>query len=352
MFCVVSLLIMVYKNLQSLLPSQAGSAPVDRKTICTIDLLWIFRVAWCIICWVLCCPCSVMWKLGCTVMRVGKQGADMAAAALGDIRVIGQSGPMDWKKGLTDNRLTANADGGEGGGIMYQLWANISTTDNVSYGLFLKKPTPEKCTISVKWEPSTVTQSTSELVCDGKKRGIGYNSSCGNRLLEMEGLYDAIGLVEDTYSNDPMGPNSLSAYHAPPVKKVTAIFGINLNTEVSGVYKRSPSVRISMSSTRHKVQQMFVLDKDARLSKKGHSKHLCIDGGVIYETKNTPQDIIGGGTEKKSGDGTVAYWSLQHVRKWQGACDVIVHEIDGAEHRAILNDKKFHSILLELLGCR
>ena len=85
MFCVVSLLIMMYKNLHSLLPLQTGSAPVDRKTICTIDLLWIFRVAWCIICWVLCCPCSVMWKLGCTVMKKGKQGADMAAAALGDV---------------------------------------------------------------------------------------------------------------------------------------------------------------------------------------------------------------------------------------------------------------------------
>ena len=29
---------------------------------------------------------------------------------------------------------------------------------------------------------------------------------------------------------------------------------------------------------------------------------------------------------------------------------MVIHEIDGAEHRAILNDKRFHSILLDLLG--
>ena len=29
---------------------------------------------------------------------------------------------------------------------------------------------------------------------------------------------------------------------------------------------------------------------------------------------------------------------------------MVIHEIDGAEHRAILNDKRFHNILLDLLG--
>ena len=142
-----------------------------------------------------------------------------------------------------------------------------------------------------------------------------------------------------------------SSHYLNPIKTVTAIYGINLDTEVAGVYKRNPSVRISLSNKHHTVQQMFVLDKEAMLNKTGSTTH-TIDNGTIYETKKTPQKIIGGGTEKKSGDGTVSYWSLQHCKTWQGQCDLTVHEIENAEHRAILNDKKFHALLLQVLGCR
>ena len=335
----------------------SGSAPIDRKGLCDFDLLWIFRLVWCIICWVFCCPCSVVWKLGGTFMRGAKKGADLTAAMLGDIRVIGQSGMVDWKKGAIDKRLMAEADNGEEGGRMYKLWAKIQSTDKVKYGLFLTKDKPESCTISVKWEPSTVTPSVSPMVCHNiyknakQHKDVQYNSVESKNLIQMEGLTDALQLTNETYGNDPLGPNSLSSYHPPPIKKVTAIYGINLNTEVAGVYKRNPSIRISLSNKHHTIQQMFILDKEAMLNKNGSITH-TIDKGTIYETKKTPQKIIGGGTEKKSGDGTVSYWSLQHCKTWQGQCDLTVHEIENAEHRAILNDKKFHALLLKVLDCR
>lgn len=134
----------------------------------------------------------------------------------------------------------------------------------------------------------------------------------------VPGLATSLRLVDETYkANDPIGPLSLSSWQAPPVKNVVAIYGINVPTEVCGVYRRNPAgVRISAAAL--SLEQLFVLDKEAKLSKRGSESHVMKDG-VILETKDTPQDIIGssgggGGVQKKSGDGTVAYWSLQHCR--------------------------------------
>jgi len=141
----------------------------------------------------------------------------------------------------------------------------------------------------------------------------------------------------------------------PPIKKVTAIYGVNLPTEVGCAYRRSPSVGISMSRERHTLDQLFMLDKEARLTKDSSNTHV-IKNGLISETNKTPQKVkrVGHANEThwKSGDGTVPYQSLQHCRAWEGSCDVTVHEIDSAEHRGILGDARFHKILLELLGCR
>jgi len=198
------------------------------------------------------------------------------------------------------------------------------------------------------------------LVCqkvavrDHRKGDVSYSSTTGTDLIRMEGLATSLRLVNETYkANDPIGPLSLSSWQAPPVKNVVAIYGINLPTEVCGVYRRNPA-GVQISSAALSLEQLFVLDKDAKLSKRGRESHV-IEDGVILETKNTPQDIIDrsccgdGGVQKKSGDGTVAYWSLQHCRAWEGECNVTVHEIDGAPHREILNDGRFHALLLKLL---
>jgi hypothetical protein len=54
--------------------------------------------------------------------------------------------------------------------------------------------------------------------------------------------------------------------------------------------------------------------------------------------------------------GTVPYWSLQQSQEWakksieENSNDKIeIKEIDGAEHRAILSDERFHKILLNFL---
>lgn len=105
------------------------------------------------------------------------------------------------------------------------------------------------------------------------------------------------------------------------------------------------------------LEPTFILEENAKLDS-SFSKTHTIRKGLILETSKSPQITTSeDGTqvvEFKSGDGSVPYWSLQHCRMWQGQgpakCDVTVHEIDSVEHRAILNDSRFHNILIELLG--
>jgi hypothetical protein len=126
---------------------------------------------------------------------------------------------------------------------------------------------------------------------------------------------------------------------------VKAIYGINLPTEVGACYKRRKAV---MTGT-DKVRSLFILDKDARLnSEEGY----ILEDGVLKETKDTRQLLKGvrSGDETyvcRSGDGTVPYWSLQHVRTWEKECQVSIDELEGADHREILADTRFHEILID-----
>ena len=64
------------------------------------------------------------------------------------------------------------------------------------------------------------------------------------------------------------------------------------------------------------------------------------------ETKSAKQASLNG--ESRSGDGTVPYYSLQHLKTWNGdSCNVSVEELEGAEHREIFADARFHKILVD-----
>ena len=48
-----------------------------------------------------------------------------------------------------------------------------------------------------------------------------------------------------------------------------------------------------------------------------------------------------------SGDGTVPYWSLAHVKTWQSEkCEVTVQELEKSEHRNILVDSRMYEAVL------
>ena len=68
-----------------------------------------------------------------------------------------------------------------------------------------------------------------------------------------------------------------------------------------------------------------------------------VSNGLISETPETKQNS----GKSICGDGTVPYWSLHHVKEWESqVSEVSIFEIDGAEHREILADPRFHNEVL------
>jgi len=173
-----------------------------------------------------------------------------------------------------------------------------------------------------------------------------YKPVSGNAIIQAEGLETTLNLIENEYERDDLGPRTFSATDAPPVKKVTAVYGINIPTQVSTVCCRRPISRSGSGST---VSTEFILDKSSCLAGLQRSGYVN-DEGKIMETNETLQrDLLTGEDIHRSGDGSVPYYSLQQCQFWKkdGSCDVHIEEIDGAEHRAILADERFHSFLLD-----
>ena len=336
--------------------SGAGKKPrKQRRGVYHCDIFWPCRFAFCLMKWILFLPCAIVLKILRLLARGADRGIEVTAGAVGSCRAIGKSSRVNWGKGLVASSKAASNDGGESGGVDSELKFQVLPTDREGQGFFFEVPSPQECVLKVKWRPhpSLLERKPFERVTY-KKTTIHqfYPASTGD-MLATEGLHNAAKLLRDS-GTDPVDSRGLSSWHPPPIQKVVAIYGINLPTEVSGVYQRKQRVRLSCSTRKDLcVRQLIVLDKNAILK---NLDGYTIEGGIISETKSASQTIVpSNGTAKKSGDGTVPYWSLQHCRTWQGEgvkkCDVKVYEIEGAEHRAILNEAKFHKILLEVLGC-
>lgn len=173
-------------------------------------------------------------------------------------------------------------------------------------------------------------------------KDVQYEPVNGVQLFRSEFIIRHRTLMHNYYENDELGPRTLSAKEAPPVKNVKAVYGIDLPTEVAAVYRRRTLVQ-----EKNKRKCVHELDPDARLDRRHTS--FQIKHGSIMETDHTPQIVHGQtGTVQRSGDGTVPYFSLQQCRQWQSeTCQVQVHELPHAEHRDILGDERFLEILVD-----
>mmetsp|Transcript_20106 Transcript_20106/g.43494 ORF Transcript_20106/g.43494 Transcript_20106/m.43494 type:complete len:786 (-) Transcript_20106:3922-6279(-) len=174
-----------------------------------------------------------------------------------------------------------------------------------------------------------------------KKGNQEYTAGVYNpvELLKMEGLKETVDLWGSKYYENETCATSTP----PPVKNVFAIYGINMKTEVGSAYRR-----VNRKLSRGELQSAYALDENTQLDKDIlQQRGLKMKGGLIFETPKTPQKcVVTGTTVIKSGDGTVPYKSLQHVKTWSNACNVRVEEMEGVEHRAILDNKDFHTLLL------
>jgi len=183
-----------------------------------------------------------------------------------------------------------------------------------------------------------------------------YETWTGYDLLYHDGFCNPIWkLLKDYYENDPLGPTKRSALDAPPVKRVRSIYGINLDTEVSAVYRHRPVVIVGddKADSRYVVDESarFPDEQDGSVQSNYWAKHNLSDykmnKGRIFETPQTLQNVPGRRQQRRvCGDGTVPYWNLIHCLSWKDIVpDLTIDELEKAEHRGILADKRFHALL-------
>jgi len=130
-------------------------------------------------------------------------------------------------------------------------------------------------------------------------------------------------------------------FQPPPIDNLWVIYGVNLPTEVSYFFKPSKAKRkrLQLDSAADK----FTYQKIAFINPRG----LKITDGVAFEMRNTYQPNA---RTHRSGDGTVPYVSLNFPATWRESKDapkdIKIVEVEGAEHREMLNNEAvFYHIL-------
>jgi len=131
----------------------------------------------------------------------------------------------------------------------------------------------------------------------------------------------------------------------PPVGKLWAIYGVNLETEVTYYYKiKNDNFALDVRA-----------DKSSGVVSDFNPASLKIKGGVGYETPETEQ-VTG---QHICGDGTVPYASLNYARVWKemgekGEADIEVQitEINKAEHRQMMKDVNVLNSIIDVVCCK
>lgn len=318
-------------------------------TLCCV----IWTPICCIIRWITCCCiCDylyrlVRWILCGILIRGVALSADAITSGAGGGANLAFSNPMS---------------------IPHEVWSGKTVTRNIPlyhkddydayerimcclyYG---KDPRIATLQVQFRWIPYNKERSVRSIcspVCEPdlshpatlkimRSKTEHYQEFAGHDILEREGLDDTLRLIQHVYDGDFIGPRTGSSVVAPPVKRIHAIYGINVTTEVGGVYRRK-----DRCLNDNELKNLYKLDVKASISNK--SSGYMLQNGLLYETKNTEQSVADG--RKVCGDGTVPYWSLQHCKTWKSAGkDVSVLELENAEHREILADHRFHKALLD-----
>jgi len=137
------------------------------------------------------------------------------------------------------------------------------------------------------------------------------------------------GLVDDTV--------------APPVDKVTAIYGVNQLTPRC-VFVKHHDMYIT-GGMQDGLKPPITLDDDADF------EGLKVIGGVGFETHDLLQKRPDSGEEVYlSGDGTVNYQSLRWAGTWRNQCEVEIYELPGCDHRGASSDARMLGALRKILG--
>ena len=273
------------------------------------------KAATCIICcpfkYILCLPCTLISSCVSLTKDVALAGADEFAELLGKGTNLAVARPSRLSDVVTANsavhrQFTLRHVRGSGGWLQSQRTAKIH--------------------LDITWRaPRNIQEEeSSDLIKHKSKRGVGYMPLSARELMQREGMTPAFR-VWDEMAQDPLSPRTTGP---PPKVNMKAIYGVGLRTEVGAVFRKK--ARVIHNNNQEKIEVLHELDTAARIAK-GVDANISIEGGKVMSL----------------GDGTVPHWSLQHAETFQETCSVSLEEIDGAEHREILADSRFHKILIE-----
>jgi len=174
-----------------------------------------------------------------------------------------------------------------------------------------------------------------------------YNYLSGNQMFDKSLVKEKFNkMVKERYEDDPLGPKTKSSLDCPPVKRVRAIYGINLKTEVCTVFRRRPYFVIGDDQA----DSRFIVDSETQVGDDAILNNYDFEGGKFYETEKTVQKTINDDGEEIEravcGDGTVPYWNLVHSKTWKPDLEELtVDEVVGGEHRTILSHPTFQELL-------
>lgn len=131
----------------------------------------------------------------------------------------------------------------------------------------------------------------------------------------------------------------------PPVDRLYAIYGVNLETEIGYVFKRDAAGCIVLDDSISKAQRTQL-----------ESEGFAVKKGIVWETPRTKQGIVReltGVDAHICGDGTVTYASLNHCARWRNEIPKLkIEELEGAEHRQVLANRLFFKKLIEYIAER
>jgi len=218
----------------------------------------------------------------------------------------------------------------------------------VTWNAFDTSPIPQVCENVAQPHENGVS-----LTFQNDETGEIYQPLSGHDALHNEGRWGHTYLktIQKVYRSDPYGPNSISATDPPPVKRVHAIYGTNVPTDIGSFL-----CRVDECVSKRRQMPIFHLDKSGITLKKPQAQESSPDNvketyhdyfevkGPILTDVHTPTH--------PSGDGTVPYWSLNWVEKWKEPSpnnrveNVTIKELPGAPHREILSDKRFFAEIL------
>lgn len=160
-------------------------------------------------------------------------------------------------------------------------------------------------------------------------------------ILRLEGCAGVEKTWEEHFVGDPLYDH-IGQNDCPPVKRVVAVNGVNVPTEVALVL----CVNRKRLDSKSDLLCRYGLDSEAALVPSTDLARRCsIKGGVVLEEPRR-------GSEKEAwptGDGTVPAVSLFRAREWKDQLQYREINLDGAGHREMLADARFHDAVIKAL---